>query len=496
MKNKYPVALIILDGFGYSADIKHNAIAHADMPFFKNLFKKYPWTLLKASGAAVGLPEHTIGNSEVGHMTIGLGAVIKQPLTILNQAIEDGSFFHNPKLIVPLKKLAQQHKTLHIMGLFSDTGVHSNIQHMYAYIKAAEDAGITRIVIHGFLDGRDTDPQSAAIFLEQINRYLKDRPHIELATIQGRSYAMDRDQQWQQTQAAYNLLTQLPQHTVTWQKSLQAIYDQHMTEEFLPPCALCHDGYIKPGDGIIFFNFRPDRARQLTSLFLVGNKDLNITPLPLSFFITPVTYGDNYATTILYPEQPRPESLIDTLDKHGYTTFSIAETTKYAHITYFFNGGKETQHKHETRVLIPSYPPLSIQEHPCMKAQTITDTLIHSLEHAPCDFYLVNYANADMVGHTGNYKLMTTSLACLDVQLQRLYYTVVVQQKGSIIITGDHGNAEAMYNEEKHQMRTAHTANDVYCIVIDPHTPQNLDPLHELKDIAPLVRQLVMQQNY
>lgn len=491
MKNQYPVALVILDGFGYRQEQAHNAINPISMPFFHDLLKRYPWTTLKASGTAVGLPEGTIGNSEVGHMTIGLGAPLEQPLTKVNNALQDESFFTNTRLTDALKDLAEHKKALHLMGLFSDTGVHSTIQHLYAYLKAAHTAGVTPIYIHAFLDGRDTDPKSADQFLEVLDAYCKEYPDVILASVQGRYYAMDRDQEWDLTEQTYRLLTQPALETSTWQQALNRTYESNMTEEFTPPTALNPDGYIRPGDGVIFFNFRPDRARQLTALFLGIHSLQNTEFVPVRFFITPVSYGPDYKTTALYDIPERSVSLIDALDSQGYTTFAIAETTKYAHITYFFNGGREVQHQHETRVLVPSYPPATIKEHPCMRAREITDQVISSLTEKPCDFYLINYANADMVGHTGDEQLTQTSLQCLDKELEKLYTTLITNKKGVLLITGDHGNAEDMFDEKRGQPRTAHTTNPVYFVVINPHERGTLEHIHELKDIAPYVRKII-----
>lgn len=490
MKNQYPVALVVLDGFGYREEKAHNAINPSSMPFFYSLLQRYPWTTLKASGTAVGLPEGTIGNSEVGHMTIGLGNPIEQPLTQLNNALQNETFFTNTRLTDALKDLAEHKKALHIMGLFSDTGVHSTIQHLYAYLKAAHTAGITPIYVHAFLDGRDTAPHSAGKFLEVLDAYTKEYPDVVLASVQGRYYAMDRDQEWDLTEQTYRLLTQPALTTSTWQRALELTYESKMTEEFTPPTALHQDGYIRPGDGVIFFNFRPDRARQLTALFM-GKQALRHTELvPVRFFMTPVSYGPEYPTLVLYDVPERATSLIDQLDTHGYTTFTIAETTKYAHITYFFNGGREVQHKHETRMLIPSYPPGMIKEHPGMRAQEITTKVIDSLNQNPCDFYLINYANADMVGHTGDETLTQTSLTCIDEELDKLFTALVTHKKGILLITGDHGNAEDMFDENAQQPRTAHTANPVYFVAVNPHHKDILSHMHELKDIAPYIRTL------
>lgn len=489
--NKKPVLLIILDGLGYKKEEENNAIAMANMPHFKQWMHEYPSTILKASGTAVGLPDGYMGNSEVGHGTIGAGRIIKQPLSIINQALANGSFFSNKKLIESFQLLKHSNNNLHIMGLLSDAGVHSSIEHLFAFINAALDHKIKKIIIHPFLDGRDVPPQSAPEYLAHLQNYIENKSGVEIGTMHGRFWAMDRDHNWERTKKSYEILTNHNeiQHT-SWQDLISDCYEHHITDEFVLPTPLTKDSYIKPNDGIIFFNYRPDRARQLTSCFVNPSVVSINKKLPLSFFITPVNYGNNLNTTVLF-EQPTINGTIkEIICKQGKTIFSIAETEKYAHITYFFDGGKETAFANETRILVPSIKTKNYIDNPCMSAPEITQHVINSLQSNPADFYLINYANADMVGHSGNLNATIKALECLDQQLYELYQHVIEKMNSTMFITADHGKAEEMGSDYP---RTAHTTNPVPFIMIKKELKnKQIDlPLHELADIARFILQYV-----
>ncbi len=472
--------LIILDGFGYRKTTEYNAIAQARTPHLNAWLKEYPHCLLNASGTAVGLPEGFIGNSEVGHETIGAGAIIKQPLTIINEAIDNGSFFENPKLTQALKKLAYN-KTLHIIGLLSDAGVHSDIKQLFAYIKAAQQHHIKNIVLHLFLDGRDVLPISAEKYLNELP------PSVTIGSIQGRYYAMDRNKNWDRTQKSIDVMIkkQMPQFN-NWKEALHHYYQQGITDEFIPPTVLSQKAYIKDSDGIILFNFRPDRVRQITQKLKENSNPL--------FFITPVDYGNNLKTTVLFDIPLVKNSLKERLAAEGKTIFSIAETEKYAHVTYFFGGGT-TKFPGETQILIPSIHTKSYAEYPKMSAQLITDTVINSLKTNPRDFYLINYANADMVGHSGNLQATIQAVEFLDHELARLYDVLITQLNGTMYITADHGKAEDMFDEDNNQPRTAHTTNQVPFIMIrkDLENSGKQLHLHGLSDIASFI--LLRQKN-
>jgi 2,3-bisphosphoglycerate-independent phosphoglycerate mutase len=537
MNTHKPVALVILDGFGYRKDPRYNAIQHARTPHLDFLFATYPHTLLNASGTAVGLLPGFMGNSEVGHLTIGSGRVIPQPITRLHEAITNGSFFKNPQLLQTLATVKEKDSTLHIMGLLSDGGVHSYDEDLFAFLRAAKDAGLTKVIVHPFLDGRDTPPQSAGIYLEKLEQILKELEIGTIGSLHGRWFAMDRDHNWERTVASYRVLTTPSKSNFTsWHEALKYYYHENITDEFIPPTSLGAPG-IKDGDGIIFFNYRPDRARQLTRLFLDAsirdkinasahtkiNKDLhetvntsvsekinlnelekNATNLlsasvieqpQLSVFLTPVSYGlpKTLSQQWMLDPIPVPNTLKEVLVAHGKTIFTIAESEKYAHVTYFFCGGKEEALPNEIRLLIPSIHVKTYIDHPAMSAPLITDSITKSLAKGPKDFYLINYANADMVGHSGNFAATVKAIECLDEQIAQLYTAVVEKQGGTLLITADHGNAELMADPETGVPLTAHTTNPVPFIHVsleEKHQSKSLN-LKELADIAPYILTLM-----
>lgn len=491
INQKKVTMLIILDGFGWRKEHKYNAIYHAATPHFDQWMEEYPHAILKASGTAVGLPEGYIGNSEVGHFTIGAGRIIKEPVTQINEAIKDGSFFTNPVLVTALEKIKKSGKTVHLIGLLSDAGVHADIKQINAFIDAAHKLGVQNILFHAFLDGRDMPPQSATPYLQQLEKKLSSIG-AQLGSIHGRFYAMDRDENWDRTEQAYRILTE-PQKAKkynSWQQALKDCYQNNITDEFVLPTQLDESAYVKDGDGIIFFNFRSDRARQLTASFIDPLfNEFSKKPIPLAFFVTPTVYDREMKLDALYPQPYLETTLKTVLADHGKTIFSIAETEKYAHVTYFFNGGKEGALATETQTLIPSLSTRDYGAHPEMSANVITQTVLQSLNEAPCDFYLINYANADMVGHTGDFDATVKAVEYLDQQLEKLYAQVVEMMDGTLYITADHGNAEDMYDEKAQQPRTAHTTNNVPFVMIRKKlkgNPQTL-PLHTLADIAPFI---------
>lgn len=488
---KQPTVLVILDGFGFSSDHSYNAIYEAKKPNFDHLVALYPHTLLEASGTAVGLPAHTIGNSEVGHLTIGAGRIIPQPSLRIDQEIAQGTLENNPILLNNFKKLQENKGRLHIMGLLSDGGVHSKQEHLYGFLQAAKKYGISSVFIHAFLDGRDVPPKSAEIYLTQLTQKIEFLNIGTLGSLHGRFYAMDRDHNWQRTEQTYNVLTSKQEiQFQTWQDAISFYYAQNITDEFIPPTQLTAESVIVPHDGIIFFNVRPDRARQVTASFVDPHfEKFPIKKTPLSFFITPVSYDKNLQTQCLLEEKQVTNTLNETLCKAGKSIFAIAETEKYAHITYFFNGGKEDLLPCETRILIPSLPLRNYKDHPEMSAQKITTAVVNSLEHNPHDFYLINYANADMVGHSGDFDATIKAIECLDIQLGILYHEVVQKLGGTLYITGDHGNAEQMFDFKSKQPKTAHTTNSVYFIMIRNGLENKPLPctIKGLADIAPCI---------
>jgi len=494
VKHKNPVALIILDGFGVSKETLHNAVLSAKKPNIEKFLSLYPHTNLFASGEYVGLLPGYIGNSQVGHLTIGAGRVITQPVTRIFETIEDKTFFDNNVLVQSLQQLQKKGGSLHIMGMLSDAGVHSHIAHLYAFLLAAKQQGISQVFIHGFLDGRDVAPQSAATYLEQLDAFIKKESIGKLASLHGRFYAMDRDNNWDRTQKSYDVLTgnvkfQGYQH---WKELLKDSYNKDITDEFIVPTLLHPERFIKPGDGLIFFNFRPDRARQLTASFVDSHFDVFETKdCALTCFVTPVAYADNLHTNVMFQKQKIKHTLKDVLTAQGKTIFSIAETEKYAHVTYFFDGGVEKKYEHETRVLIKSKVAKDYVALPEMSAEQITETVVASLTSNPKDFYLVNYANCDMVGHSGNFDATVKAVECVDTQMGILYDLLIKKMNGTMYITSDHGNAEQMFDQIVGQSHTAHTCNPVPFIFIKKEL-ENSEmklPLNQLAQIAPFILQ-------
>ncbi|KKP36096.1 MAG: 2,3-bisphosphoglycerate-independent phosphoglycerate mutase [candidate division TM6 bacterium GW2011_GWF2_32_72] len=489
---KFPQALIILDGFGYRKETKYNAIAQAHKPTIDMLMANYPHTIIKASGEAVGLLPDNMGNSEVGHRTIGTGRIIQQPLTTIHKAIDDKSFFEKSILKNDLEKIKELGTTLHIMGLLSDAGVHAHIKHLFAYLDAAKTAGLTKIIVHPFLDGRDMPPESGIKLLKSLKNKLRELQVGKIGSICGRFYAMDRDKNWMRTKEAYDLLTQKQSESFSnWKKHIKNFYDEGITDEFIPPFQVDPSSTIKNQDGIIFFNFRPDRARQLTAAFVDPNfNEFPTKKLELAFFLATRNYSSELNCDVLFEEEPvTKNTLMEILNENGISTFRIAETEKYAHITYFFNGGKETTLNLEERVLIPSLVAKNYIEHPEMSAKKITAAIINSLENNPKDFYLINYANADMVGHSGNMEATIKAIECLDKQVKQLYEEIIEKQDGTIYLTADHGNAEEMFDETTNQPITSHTKNPVPFVWINKKLEGKTAniPVTQLSEIAPFV---------
>lgn len=486
-----PTMLVILDGFGYSPETKYNAVYHANTPNIDQWMRSYPHALLAASGTAVGRPQNSIGTSQAGHKTIGAGRVVIEPITMIDDALADNSFYSNPVLVKDFEKLKNSGKTLHIMGLLTTGKVHAELAHLYAFMKAAHDSGIENIVVHPFLDGRDMPPKSAEPLLKELEEKMKKTGAV-IGSIHGRFYAMDRDKNYKRTQKCYALLTDPEQPILfsNWQEALDHYYEHGITDEFVPPTKLHKDAAIKPGDGIIFFNFRPDRARQLTHSFVDTTfSEFKTDPLELAFFLTPTSFDPTIKNETMYKPIPAQNTLKEILAEHGKSIFSIAETEKFAHVTYFFSGGKELKLQREKQLLIPSIKAENYIKQPEMSGRQITDALLKSLKTEPSDFYLVNYANADMVGHSGDFDATVKAVSFLDTQLKELYDQVVTKMNGTLYITADHGNAEDMYDEQAQQPKTSHTTNPVPFIMIR----QNLEgknetlPLKSLADIAPFI---------
>lgn len=484
-----PHVLIILDGFGYRQKADDNAIVKAHPANFTTWMSKYPHTTLSASGIYVGLLPHMIGNSEVGHLTMGSGRRILQPVAEITHQIDTGAFYTDKVLDKRFNELIGTSKRLHLMGLLSDAGVHSHIDHLKALIKLAQKKNFEQIIVHPFLDGRDVPPKTAAFYLTELEEALASSGII--GSLHGRFYAMDRDTNWDRTKESYKVLTQTQKSSVaTWQEALEKSYTAGITDEFFKPVALHESAAIRRNDAVVFFNFRADRARQLTRALIVDDfTAFHTRNLDLSWMLTFTSYQADFPVDVLLRKKMVQNTLFDVLEKHEFPLFSIAETEKYAHITYFFNGGREVIRQHETRILIPSKKHHETYASiPCMSAPEITEAVLFALNQNNHRFYLVNFANADMVGHSGDFDATVKAIHCLDYELGRLYKKIVEELKGTLYITADHGKAEEMWDSHVGQPRTAHTTNPVPFLYIGPDTNASVPlPLTELADIAPFL---------
>lgn len=472
-----PLLLLILDGFGYREDLKYNAIANANMPVWRKLWTECPHTLIEGSGHAVGLPDDQMGNSEVGHLNMGAGRVVYQELTRIDKAVEDGEFFKNPVFNQALDKAKAEHKNVHILGLLSSGGVHSHESHIEAILKLALDKKLPNIYVHAFLDGRDTPPQSALPSIEKIEKI----QGVQIATMMGRYYAMDRDKRLERTEAAFALLTQSKAEYAAQspQKALELAYARGETDEFVKP-TIIHPIKILPGDLIIFMNFRTDRARQLTRMFLdKGYKH----------FVTLTQYADDLPTEVAYKPQSLNNTLGEYLSHLGLKQFRTAETEKYAHITFFFNGGIEKPYPGEERVLIPSPKVATYDLQPEMSAPGVTLELVKAIRSQKYDFIVCNYANPDMIGHTGNYEATLKALEVIDNCLSEILLALK-EANGEMLITADHGNAECMFDEKTGQPHTAHTSDPVPLVYVG--RPANIVNQEGcLADLAPTILYLM-----
>lgn len=484
-----PIILMILDGWGYSQDQEYNAIAQAQTPNWDHLWQNYPHTLINCSGTVVGLPNGQMGNSEVGHMHMGAGRLVAQDLLRIDQAIENHTFADNPTLQQGLTS-AKQH-ALHIFGLLSPGGVHSSEQHIFKLIEIATQTGVDKIYCHAFLDGRDTPPKSALASLQKVEELLKEHPQAKIASIVGRYYAMDRDKRWERTELAYRLVCQ-GQAEHQSRDAAQALADAYArgeTDEFVKPTVIGEPVAIQDRDTIIFMNFRADRARQLTQVFI--DNDFNKferAAHPNTQFLTLTKYANYLPTQALFPYHPPQNCLGEYLSQQGLQQLRIAETEKYAHVTFFFNGGIEEPFPGEDRLLIPSPKVATYDLQPEMSALEVTEALIKAMAKKHYDLIILNFANADMVGHSGNFQATLKAVECIDSCIEKVT-TACQAHGGEILITADHGNAESMFNPKTQQAHTAHTHNPVPLLYIG-RKAQFTGP-GSLQDIAPTILHLM-----
>ena len=489
--SKKPLMLMILDGWGIAPASEVNAAHLAHTPNLDRYFAEFPHTTLEASGLEVGLPEGQIGNSEVGHLNIGAGRIIYQSLTRITKAIKDGDFFANKVLCDCMDKTKEAGKALHLMGLLSDGGVHSNINHLIALLEMAKARGLEKVYVHAFLDGRDVPPKSAVGFIKQLQEVMAATSFGKIATVIGRYYAMDRDKRWDRVEKAYRALV-LGEGKIVAEpvEGVEASYAAGVTDEFVEPLVIEGvDAKITSGDGIIFFNFRPDRARQITRAL----NDVEFPHFERPATALPVNYVcmTQYDATIDAPVAYPPESIDDTLGqvlaKQGMHQLRIAETEKYAHVTFFFNGGVEEPNINEERILIASPKVATYDLQPEMSAYEVTDALLSELDKNKFDVVILNYANPDMVGHTGVLPAAIKAMEAVDECVGKIVEKVLGLD-GSICITADHGNLEKMA-EADGTPHTAHTTNIVPFILVSKEEHK----LHSgiLADIAPTMLELL-----
>ncbi len=461
-----PLVLAILDGWGYRHERDHNAVREADTPVMDALWHAYPHTLIEASGGAVGLPDHQMGNSEVGHLTIGSGRIIRQELVRIGQAVRDGSIADNEALNALAETLLASGRPLHLIGLCSDGGVHSHIEHLGGLLRWAAARGLTDVRIHAITDGRDTAPNGGPGFLARVQALIDEAGVGRITTLCGRYWAMDRDHRWERTEKAYRLLTEpSPISTLSPTEILEASYAEEITDEFLEPVRLA-EGLLEAGDGLVCFNFRPDRVRQLIRALVMPEFD----PFPREridslHVVTFTQYEQGLPVAVAFPPESLDGLLGQVVAEHGLRQLRTAETEKYPHVTYFMNGGIEQAFPGEDRQLVPSPRVATYDQAPAMSAEKLTDSCIAAIAKGIYSLVVINYANPDMVGHTGQMDATVTAITTVDRCVGRLV-EATTRMGGTLLITADHGNAEVMQGPDGLPW-TAHTTNPVPVILVE-----------------------------
>ena len=497
MKDKQYM-LMILDGVGLNDDETGNAFKLAKTPNIDKLIARYPNAYLKTSGLSVGLPEGQMGNSEVGHTTIGSGRVVYQDLTLISEKIKSGEFFKNKVLLDTIEHVKRNDSKLHIFGLLSDGGVHSHTEHIYALLELAKREGIEEVYIHAFMDGRDTPPTSGIDYIRALQNKCKELGIGKIATISGRFYSMDRDKRWDRVEAAYNAMTiGEGKHFKTAERAVENSYECQEFDEVIKPIGIVDDenkpvGNVESKDGVIFANFRPDRAREISHAFTdytftdFVRKTGRLTNLR---YVSMTEYDETLESVkVAYKKEEIKETLGEFLSKRGYTQLRIAETEKYAHVTFFFNGGEEKPVNGETRILVPSPKVATYDLKPEMSAYEVTDNLLQAMESKEHDVIIVNYANGDMVGHTGNLEAAIAAVEVLDGCVGRVM-DKLIELGGEAVIIADHGNCEQMIDLNTGEQVTSHTTFDVPLIVISDRVTA-IEP-GALSDVAPTLIELM-----
>lgn len=469
--NRKPVMLMILDGFGINPNEKGNAVAIANTPNIDKLKKTWPTTIIHTSGLDVGLPEGQMGNSEVGHTNIGAGRIVYQDLTRITKSIQDGDFFSIKEFSDAIDNCKKNNSNLHIMGLLSDGGVHSHIRHLVALLEFAKRKDFENVYVHCFMDGRDTPPTSGEGYIAKLEEKMKEKGVGKIATIEGRFYAMDRDKRWNRVKEAYDAMVNgVGEEATSALGAIEASYQKEVFDEFVKPTVICNGdspvATIKDNDSVIFFNFRPDRAREITRTLV--DKDFNeFETKKMNLFFVCFTQYDETMPNVKIAF--KPESLVNTfgeyISKHGLKQLRIAETEKYAHVTFFFNGGEEKEYEGEDRILVPSPKVETYDLKPEMSALEVTDKVVEAINSEKYDSIILNYANPDMVGHTGSLEAAVKAVETIDGCVGKVV-EAIEKQNGILIITADHGNAEQMIDYKTGEPQTAHTTNPVPLILV------------------------------
>lgn len=494
---KKPIVLLILDGFGHSEKTLHNAIHAANTPVWDKLWAERPKSLIETSGMAVGLPEGQMGNSEVGHMTLGAGRVVYQSFTRVNKAISDGEFFTNTAYVKAIDSAVAADKAVHILGLLSDGGVHSHQDHIYAMMKMAAQRGAKHIYLHAFLDGRDTAPRSAEASLQKAQDLFRELGVGRIASICGRYFALDRDNRWDRVKACYNVMVtgDAEYDALTAVEGLKAAYARDENDEFVKATVICGEeeevATINDGDSVIFMNFRPDRAREITRALVEKDFDgfeRELHP-QLADFVMTTEYAANIPASVAFPPEDLTNSFGDYLSQQGKTQLRIAETEKYAHVTFFFNSGNEVVYPGEDRILVPSPQVATYDLQPEMNAPIVTDKLVEAIESGKYDAIICNYANCDMVGHSGIFEAAVKAVEAIDICLGRVL--AAVEKVGAeALVTADHGNVEEMFDEDSGQVSTQHSTLPVPFVFVS-HRAGEIAPGGSLADVAPTMLHLM-----
>lgn len=489
-----PVVLMILDGWGQCGSEDGNAIALAKTPQMDALLAKYPHTTLTASGEAVGLPKGQQGNSEVGHLNLGAGRIVYQELTRINKAIAEHTFEKNQAFLTVMENCRQKGSSLHLMGLVSPGGVHSHSDHLLALVKMAHELKLEKVYIHCFLDGRDVPPSSAAGYIADLEQALTAISTGRIATVSGRYYAMDRDNRWERVEMAYRALTgEAGEKAQSAAEAIHRSYDQGVTDEFVLPTIIIDGtgqplGPIAQNDGVIFFNFRADRAREISKCFVLPQFAEFERKMLTVEFVAMTQYEEDLPMAVAFPPEDMVNTLGEVLAKAGKKQFRTAETEKYAHVTFFFNGGVEEPNMNEERLMVPSPQVATYDLQPEMSANGVTDGLLKAINSEAHDFILVNYANTDMVGHTGSLPAAIQAAETVDRCVGQVA-EAVLGKGGALLITADHGNAECMLEADNGQPFTAHTANPVPFILVSSEPYVLREGI--LADVAPTVLALL-----